>query len=185
MEALDAKATLRRDALQRVASLRHAQRCAEEDLVTAAIQATPEWQAARTVFLYRSVPPEFTTVGLANAAWRAGKRVVFPRILGGGALSLHVVHGWHEFTGTTHGIPEPGASAPPLIPEDVDLAIVPGVAWDDEGGRLGRGGGYFDRLLPRLRLSWGIGFDAQVVPRVPVEAHDRRVSRVWHAALLG
>ena len=178
------KALLRSAARRRVAALSHARRCAEEDLVTATIQDTPQWRAARTVLLYRSVPPEFTTVGLANGAWRAGKRVAFPRIAGEGRLLLHAVHGWHELTGVTHAIPEPSAGAPSVAPADVDLAIVPGVAWDDSGGRLGQGGGYFDRLLPHLRLAWGVAFDAQVVPAVPREAHDQRVHRVWHAGAL-
>lgn len=165
----------------RLAALSNAKRCVEEDLVTAAIQDSAEWRAARTVLLYRSVPPEFSTVGLANGAWRAGKRVAFPRIEPT-RLVLHEVAGWHQFTGTTHGIPEPGPSLATVDPEAVDLAILPGVAWDENGGRLGRGGGHYDRLLPRLRLAWGIGFDAQVVPRVPSEAHDLTVTKVWHAA---
>lgn len=183
---MDAKATLRAQVRARLAALPPTRRALEEDLVTAAIQDAPEWRAARTVLLYRSVPPEFTTVGLANGAWRAGKRVVFPRIVpgGGGSLALHEVRAWHEFTGTTHGIPEPGPSLPVVRPADIDLAILPGVAWDGEGGRLGRGGGFFDRLVPQLRLCWGLAFDVQVVPRVPVLEHDQRVHRVWHAGAL-
>lgn len=175
---VDAKRALREEMRRRLAALPNARRCTEEDLVTAAIQDTPEWRAARTVLLYRSVSPEFSTVGLANGAWRAGKRVAFPRITPT-ALVLHEVRAWHEFTGTTHGIPEPGAALAVVDPASVDLAIVPGVAWDDAGRRLGRGGGFYDRLLPKLRLAWGIGFDIQRVPAVPAEGHDWPVHRVW------
>ena len=163
-----------------MAGLSPTRRCAEEEIVTAAVQDSAEWRAAKTVLLYRSVAPEFSTVGLANGAWRAGKRVLFPRIEAPGVLALHEVHAWHEFTGATHGIPEPGAALARLEPEAVDLAIVPGVAFDATGMRLGRGGGYYDRLLPRLRLAWAVAFDCQVIPRIPTEGHDVGVRRVWH-----
>ncbi|HEX2066790.1 MAG TPA: 5-formyltetrahydrofolate cyclo-ligase, partial [Candidatus Thermoplasmatota archaeon] len=128
------------------------------------------------------VAPEMSTVGLANAAWRAGKRVLFPRVTPGG-LALQAVAGWSGFQLGPLGIPEPAAGSPSAAPEEADLAIVPGVAWDARGGRLGRGGGHYDRLLPRLRLAWGIGFASQVVPALPVLAHDRPVHRVWAPGL--
>jgi 5-formyltetrahydrofolate cyclo-ligase len=174
---------MRSEVRARLLALPPARRALEEELVTAAIQDTPEWRAAATVLLYRSVAPELSTVGLANAAWRTGKRVLFPRIVGDGGLTLHAVAGWTGFEAGPLGIPQPPGAAP-VPPEEADLAIVPGVAWDAQGGRLGRGGGHYDRLLPRLRLAWGVGFSVQVVPQVPSEAHDRRVAKVWATSLL-
>jgi 5-formyltetrahydrofolate cyclo-ligase len=170
---------MRTEVRARLRALPPATRALEEELATAALQDTPEWRAARTVFLYRSVPPELSTVGLANAAWRTGKRVLFPRV-GGDRMTLHAVAGWTGFEAGAGplGIPQPPAG-PAVPPEEVDLAIVPGVAWDRQGGRLGRGGGHYDRLLPRLRLAWGVGFSVQLVPAVPREAHDQAVHRVW------
>lgn len=175
------KAALRRRMRDALAGLAPAQRALEEELVTAAIQATPEWAAARTVLLYRSVGTEWSTVGLANAAWRQGKTVAFPRMDPTG-LQLHVVASWTQFVAGPHAIPEPSATARPVQPGDIDLAIVPGLAFDPAGGRLGRGGGDFDRLLPKVRRSWAPCFDLQVIPAVPMEAHDHSVQRVVHAA---
>lgn len=185
MQAAEAKRALRAEVRARLKALAPATRALEEELVTAAVQDTPEWRAARTVLLYRSVAPEWSTVGLANAAWRTGKRVLFPRVEGA-SMTLHAVAGWTGFEPGPLGIPQPppaGPASPAVAPEEVDLAIVPGVAWDAAGGRLGRGGGHYDRLLPRLRLAWGVGFSVQVVPQLPREAHDQAVQRVWATGL--
>lgn len=177
------KAALRVRMRDELARLPPARRAQEEELVTAAVQATREWRDAQIIQVYRSVATEFSTVGLANAAWRQGKRVCFPRVTQWGGLELHEVASWSEFVpGVVYGIPEPKHDAPAVRARDVDLGIVPGLAFDAKGGRLGRGGGHFDRLVPRLDRAWGVAFDCQVVKAVPREGHDRPVDRVFHAA---
>ncbi|MEA3166962.1 MAG: 5-formyltetrahydrofolate cyclo-ligase [Thermoplasmata archaeon] len=183
MDVVESKKRLRSEALRRLAEIRPAQRALEEELVTAAVQDAPEWRAAATVLLYRNLPGEFSTVGLANGAWRAGKRVAMPRVTGPGRLALHEVRAWTDLRpGGAFGIHEPAVSLPIVEPAAIDLAIVPGVAWTRDGLRLGRGGGYYDRLVPALRLAWGVGFDVQVMAGVPTEPHDARVARLWTAA---
>lgn len=181
MDVVQAKRAMRAEVRARLGALPPARRALEEELVAAAIQDAPEWRAAHTVLLYRSVAPEFSTVGLANAAWRTGKRVLFPRVTDAG-LTLHAVASWEGFEPGPLGIPHP-LGGPAVAPEAADLAVVPGVAWDAAGGRLGRGGGHYDRLLPKLRLAWGVGFSVQVVPAVPREAHDHLVHQVWATPL--
>ena len=177
------KARLRAETLRRLGELRPAQRALEEELVTAAIQDSAEWRAAGTVLLYRNLPGEFSTVGLANGAWRTGKRVAMPRVTGPGLLVLHEVRAWTDLRpGGAFGIHEPLATLPTVEPAVIDLAIVPALAWTRDGARLGRGGGFYDRLLPDLRLAWGVGFDVQVMASVPLEAHDAIVQRLWTAA---
>ena len=184
MDPAEAKKRLRQEMRRRVEALAPARRALEEELVTAAIQDTPEWRAAGRVLLYRSLPTEFSTVGLANGAWRAGKRVAMPRVTGPGQLALHDVRAWTDLRPGAFGIHEPKADLPEVAAEAVDLAIVPGVAWTKRGERLGRGGGYYDRLTPRLRLAWGVAFDVQVVGDLPTQGHDVAVHRVWQAAAL-
>ncbi|MHB1262223.1 MAG: 5-formyltetrahydrofolate cyclo-ligase, partial [Thermoplasmatota archaeon] len=184
MDVAEEKRRLRAEVLRRLAEVRPAQRALEEELVTAAMQDAPEWRAARTVMLYRNLPGEFSTVGMANGAWRTGKRVAMPRVAGPGELVLHAVRAWTDLRPGAFGIHEPLASLPTVEPADIDLAIVPGVAWTRDGGRLGRGGGYYDRLVPRLRLAWGVGFDLQMMAAVPMEPHDSRVARVWAATFV-
>lgn len=184
MDAAESKRRLRAEMLRRLGGLAPAQRALEEELVTAAVQDSPEWRGAGLVLLYRNLPGEFSTVGLANGAWRAGKRVAMPRVAGPGALALHEVRAWTDLRPGAFGIHEPAAGLPAVDPGAVDLAIVPAVAWTRDGHRLGRGGGYYDRLLPGLRLAWGVGFDVQVVRDLPTQPHDARVARVWQAAVV-
>lgn len=185
MDAPEAKRRLRQEMLRRLAGLPPARRALEEEVVAAAVQDAPEWRAAGTVLLYRSLPGEWSTVGLANAAWRAGKRVAMPRVAGPADLALHEVRAWTDLRPGTFGVHEPQATLPRVEAAAVDLAVVPALAWTPDGQRLGRGGGFYDRLLPGLRLAWGVGFDVQVLADVPAEPHDARVARVWHAAALG
>ena len=75
----------------------------------------------------------------------------------------------------TLGIPEPLNHCPEIDPGAVDWVLVPGLAFDLDGHRLGRGAGYYDRLLPRLRpdvVRWALAFDCQIVERLPAEPHD-------------
>lgn len=180
------KAELRRRVLASMQALPPSRRALEEELVQAAVQAEPGWVQAGTVLLYKAVAPELSVVGLTNAAWRAGKRVLFPRVAGPGALALHVVGSWGQLAPGKFGIPEPSASLPAANAADVDLAIVPGVAWDADGHRLGRGGGYYDRLIPRLRgPAWGVGFGCQRVERLPQEAWDAQVAKTFISTGIG
>lgn len=182
---MEEKARVRAAMLEALRSLSPAQRTLEEELVAAAVQASPEWAAAQVVALYRSKAPEFSTVGLTLAAWRAGKATAFPCVHGSG-LVLRLASAWDQFVPGPLGLLEPARSSPPVAPDQLGLCLVPGVAWDRTGGRLGRGGGYYDRLIPGLDCPvWGIGFDAQLVPAVPREAHDATVDKVWTMASLG
>ena len=80
-----------------------------------------------------------------------------------------------------YGILAPPPDAPPVVPDAFDLILVPGVAFDAEGRRLGRGGGHYDRVLaslPPRATSVGIGYDFQLVASVPCEEHDVPVDMV-------
>ncbi|MEK6985014.1 MAG: 5-formyltetrahydrofolate cyclo-ligase [Candidatus Thermoplasmatota archaeon] len=176
------KRALRNEVQARLRALAPAQRALEEQLVGLAVQASPEWQTAGTLLLYRSHGVEFSTVGLANAAWREGKRTIFPVTTSEG-IRLRQAASWTEFRAGANGILEP--TGPAAEPSEVKLAIVPGVAFTRAGGRLGRGGGHYDRFLPSLACPiWGLAFDAQVVPALELEPHDRGVDRVWNTSAI-
>ena len=135
-----------------------------------------QWDAAHTVLLYSALPDEVNTDYLLLSAEGDGKTVLLPRV-DGDRLTLHV-YSPDSMAPGAFGVMEPqGPEFPPSRYGEIELAVVPGMAFDRRGHRLGRGKGYYDRLLPLLpgaRLV-GLCFPFQVVASVPHEAHDAEV----------
>ena len=130
----------------------------------------PLFHQARTVLAYLAFDNEVSLQALIDG--HPEKVWALPRTLPAGVLALHryqpgrlVRHRW--------GMLEPAADAPFVPPGEIELALVPGVGFDEQGGRLGFGGGYYDRLLPRLScLKVGIAHQISCLPLVPCDAHD-------------
>jgi 5-formyltetrahydrofolate cyclo-ligase len=154
-------------------------RAAASAAITARIVALPSFAAARTVLLTLSFRSEWDTLPLIGIALAAGKNVAAPRVnRATRMLELHaLVDPPRDLVVGAYGIPEPSPGAEAVAPESIDWVLVPGVAFDQAGRRLGYGGGYYDRLLPLLdRASRVAGaFDVQLVDRVPSAPHDIRV----------
>ncbi len=168
----------RRTIISAIHALDPQDRRTQEEALVEAFGHLPGWPGAGTVLLYVSAfPEEIRTAPLLSLAYRARKRVVLPRVdRAERRLRLFLVsNSDRELTPGVLGILEPHAGLPEILPETIDWALVPGVAFDEQGFRLGRGAGYYDRLLPRLRpdcVCWALGLSCQVVPRLPVEPHD-------------
>ena len=145
--------------------------------ITARVLALPEFQAAQRVFAYYSMSPEPDTHAVIAAALRQGKTVALPVTEGEGIM--HFARLDAALAAGRYGIPEPGPDCPELAPETIDLILVPGVAFDPRGGRVGQGGGYYDRFLPLSRaLRVGVCPEFALLDRVPVRAHDQRMDAV-------
>jgi 5-formyltetrahydrofolate cyclo-ligase len=106
-----------------------------------------------------------------------GRHVLWPRIEAG-RIVFAPCSGWEDLVPGRYGVPAPPEAfrAEPLASDA--LVLVPGVAFDEQGHRLGRGGGYYDRVLSGAggATPVGVAFDCQIVEEVPVEPHDRRVA---------
>ena len=141
--------------------------------------ALPEFLQAQTVMLFLNFQDEVETTALAEAVLTGGKKLVLPRCAPGRVLLPLVVRDVELDTEPgMWGIREPRAALDEVDPFEIDLLAVPGVAFDMEGGRLGYGGGYYDRFLQRLSSLTpraALAFACQVVERVPVEEGDQRV----------
>jgi 5-formyltetrahydrofolate cyclo-ligase len=137
----------------------------------------PEWKTARVVCLFAPLPGE-PDIELLKTGKR---RVCYPRV-NGVELDLYYVTDPQAMEQSRWGIREPQAEARHAADHrDIDLIVVPGLAFSPGGGRLGRGAGFYDRLL--AREGWrackiGVGFDCQVVAELPVEAHDHELDCV-------
>ena len=115
-----------------------------------------------------------TPLALRAAAHAAGKTVALPRVDAAG-VTLRVVAADTPLVLSAHGVREPAEDRPTLPPDQPELIVIPGLGFDRRGGRLGHGGGHYDRLLARLPatcLRVGLAYDQQVLEVVPTESHD-------------
>lgn len=139
----------------------------------------PAYQSAQTVLFYVDVRSEVRTRWAFPEVLAADKDLVVPYCVGS-ELELFRLRGLEELRPGRFGIlePEPRLRDRPerkVLPGELDLLIVPGVAFDRTGGRLGHGMGFYDRLLSRIRpeaAKIGLAFECQIVPAVPTEPHD-------------
>jgi 5-formyltetrahydrofolate cyclo-ligase len=143
--------------------------------------ALPELLTARVILAYAALPNELDP---APAIWRLrkrGVRIAYPRIESPGVLGMHFVDHEMELVPGPFGLAQPSEHAPHVAHDLIDAIILPGVAFDEQGTRLGYGGGYYDRLLPMCRPECarvGVAFDGQVLAHIPVEEHDACVDVV-------
>lgn len=141
------------------------------------LEALPEWKGARNVALYAALPGEIAVQGLRAAL---GDCVVLPRVEGR-VLVLHRVEPGEPLPAGFRGIAEPEPSAPVVVPGEVDLFLVPGLLFDREGRRLGRGGGHYDRLLTTARpdaVRIGLCYADRLVERLPADPWDEPVDLI-------
>ncbi len=133
------------------------------------------WRDASTVLLYYPLPDEVNVTPLIAEGRAEGKTILLPVVVGDD-LAIRVYEGEQSLVTGAFGIKEPtGREYTDYA--SIDLVMVPGLAFNRDGHRLGRGKGYYDRLLPRLPNAHRIGvcFPFQLVDRVPSETHDQSV----------
>lgn len=174
------KQALRERATRIRAALGPEARTAKSRWACASLMATPSWDRAERVALFHSMPDEISTQLLLESAWRTGRRVALPFTPPlGEALRFRWVDPGTELERSRFGVLEPGAHAASAPLTELDLVVVPGLAFDQSGARLGYGGGYYDRTLSGLGVpTVMLAFDCQRAERVPMEPHDVRVRAI-------
>lgn len=181
-----AKEKLRREMRARLHGMSPALR-AEASLVICQMAANlPAFLKSRCVALFAPLPSEPDVHPLIEEAWAQGKRVVLPLMIKHGAvpeLDWHEVASWDDVVVPGPlGLREPDPLRCPRVPPtQIDCLFVPGVAFDPEGFRLGRGGGFYDRFLsqaPPALPGIGLMFSLQKIPAVPREPHDQALRSV-------
>lgn len=145
--------------------------------ILAALEAHPAFRAAKTILLYHSLKDEVDTHEFIRK-WSRTKRILLPVVVGDD-LELRIYTGPNDLAIGAYGIEEPTGEVFTDY-ASIDFIAVPGVAFDRNGNRLGRGKGYYDRLLPRIPSAYkaGICFPYQVVEEVPAEAFDIRMDEI-------
>jgi len=145
--------------------------------ITEKLLARPDLAAARTVLATLPFGSEWDTRPLVDALLERGKVVVVPRVNEATRMvDLFVIdHAGRDIVPGYRGIPEPAIHCTAIAADDIDWILVPGVAFDVSGRRLGYGGVFYDRLLPYARpdaVRIAGAFDVQVVEAVPAAPHD-------------
>lgn len=127
--------------------------------------------------VYAELPDELPLARVVALAQLDGKGLLFPRTLPGSRLALSSVDRVEDLRPGRYGVREPATDAPAAVLGPDVLVLVPGVAFDARGGRLGRGAGVWDRALADRRGAavFGVGFELQVIGRVPREEHDQQM----------
>ena len=197
-ERADAKARTRRAVAARLRGLSASRRRAAGASAARHLAAVPAVAKASTLMAFLSLPTEICTWPIIRWAWSCGKRVVIPRLEapgGGGKASADprtmvpvVLEPADAASPADHPALRPGRfgiltapEAPAVAPEEIDVVLVPCRAVDRRGYRLGKGGGYYDRLLarPEVRaVRVALALDEQVLDAVPAGPHDRPMDMI-------
>lgn len=176
---------------QAIREAAHANRKAQADkdgvsiTIVDKFMALPEYAAAKTVMFYVDVRDEVRTRQALPTAIQGDKRIVIPFCVDG-ELELFHLESMDELSVGMYKILEPRAelrdvASKRLQPQDLDLIMVPGVAFDKNGGRTGHGKGYYDKLLQHARSNSplvALAFECQMFPEIPVQHHDIYMDKV-------
>lgn len=140
----------------------------------------PEVQKAQLILSYMPSKNELDCSYINEKLTEQGKKVAYPLCVDNGGLRLFVPDDENAFNTGAYGIKEPDpVRSSEVAPEQLDLIIVPAVAFTRECMRLGQGGGYYDRLLMKTNaVTVGVGYDFQLLSNIPLEPHDRALNIV-------
>ena len=171
------KASLRREVRRLKGLLTEEDRLRKSAAVWAQVEAMPRFIHAASVLLYWSMPDEVYTHDFIRR-WRQEKTIILP-VVDGDELRLATFEGEQSLRrNAAMNLYEPQGSDYPS-PQSIELTIVPGIAFDCNHHRLGRGRGYYDRLLTRLHTyNIGVCFDFQLFDAIPFGEHDMPIDEV-------
>lgn len=179
MEIQETKTALRRETRGRIKAMTAEKRALASAQACLLLEKQMVWQRAKTIFFYAPLPEEPDIWPLFRDSLAAGKTVALPRFDQATQryVACHIEDAAKDLNHGKFGIREPGGHCIAVPPNRLDLILVPGVAFDLHGRRLGRGKGFYDQLLASVRgTTCGVAFDEQIVESVPVEPHDAHLN---------
>jgi 5-formyltetrahydrofolate cyclo-ligase len=177
-ESNTGKALARRKLAEVAKHFSTSERALASEAICARLYEQSIWKQARSILFFWPMPSEPDLRPAIEEALSAGKLVALPRYLAAEKkyIACRVTHTVRDVLPGHYGIGEPNVSCPEIALNELDLFLVPGVGFSPSGGRLGRGKGYYDRLLTGVQgLKCGVAFDWQVTFDFPLEQHDIRL----------
>ena len=174
------KRRLRKALLTARRALSEADRSAHSERIWAIAEETDAYKQAKRIMVFAALPDEVESLPFLQRAIDAGKEVYIPRITGHGVMEAARLYGVEELTPAAFDILEPPKANPVVDPQEIDLVLVPGVGSAERGARLGMGGGYYDRFLPRAVHAGRIAvvFSCQIAAMIPNDDADQGVDAV-------
>jgi 5-formyltetrahydrofolate cyclo-ligase len=176
-----AKEQIRSEAIKLVSGMNEKTKTAKVQSIENRLYEFANFLEARIVCFYIAAPNEVPTTGMLKRAYAYNKIVVLPafepeRVK---ITTFKVDHPDKDLISGARGVLEPNpARCKPVPIARIDIALIPGLAFDEKGGRLGTGAGYYDRFIPELPVTTrkvALAFEEQIVPQVPTESHDKYV----------
>lgn len=180
------KRDLRKKILDRLKNQKEDERQRRSQTIRRKLLASPEFRNAKVLMFYISKDGEVETRPIIEAALVRGKVVLVPviKVRRKKMVVSEITDPNKDLVKGPYGIYQPKTPTKIYHPRSIDLAIVPGVAFDKNGNRLGRGMGYYDKFLVGLRKGVpriGLAFKFQVVKRLPTLSHDQPVTKLLTA----
>ncbi len=173
MSIAEEKTLLRKEMRAKSRALPAEYRAKADEAICRHVRSSAEYVSAKTVFAYLGVGWEIDTRPLLEQILRDGKRLCLPLCTGPHEMAVCVVSDLSELVPGAYNIPEPSKKSLTISPAEVDLTLVPCVAADRAGHRLGQGGGYYDAFLKRYTgPAFLLCREAALLPEIPVENHD-------------
>jgi 5-formyltetrahydrofolate cyclo-ligase len=138
----------------------------------------PEFNESSRIMFFASFRSEVDTVPMIRKVLAEGKRVVLPKVQGERLALFEISDFETDVSPGAWNIPEPCERMPVAL-DAVDLMIVPGLAFDEQGNRLGYGAGFYDKLLASFsKMTVALAFEVQIVPTVPAARYDISVKKI-------
>ena len=175
--SINAKSDLRQQIRSALEKISPAVRAVESICLCDRLEA--QLRSARTILFFAPLPDELDVWPLLEKLLAAEKICALPFFDSATQTysARRVQNLASDISIGKFGVREPVSSCPEIPPEKFDLILVPGVAFDWNGNRLGRGQGFYDRLLEKIRgVKCGVGYDFQLIGKIPMEPHDARVN---------
>jgi 5-formyltetrahydrofolate cyclo-ligase len=172
---MDSKACLRRRLVAQRGTLSKRAILQKSAAIAGHVMRLPAFYASQTLMAYLALAQEVQTWRLIEAARQQHKRIVVPVIEGNALVAVELPIDKAQLQCGAYGILEPRCKQAAIRPEEIDFVLVPGLAFDRQGGRVGFGRGYYDRFLCQLPVTarfCGLAFNMQVVSHVPCMPYD-------------
>ncbi|AGX41373.1 5-formyltetrahydrofolate cyclo-ligase [Clostridium saccharobutylicum] len=187
MEFLKDKKLLRKEVLDRRKDIDKKEKEKMDEIIEEKLYESSYYKNAKNIFIYISYDSEINTRNIINNSLKAGKKIYVPRTEFKTKLMDAVeVTTLDNLTKSSYGILEPSIEESAIDPNELDLIIVPGVAFDESHGRMGYGAGFYDRYFKRINekslkkiTKLAMAYDFQVINKVPMDKDDVPVDCIF------